>query len=408
MEGIEGRKVALGVCGGIAAYKVVEVARRLTQAGAEVRVIMTPSATNFVGALTFATLTGNPVRSELFPETVASKIIHTDLGRTSDLILIAPATAKVIAKYAQGISDDLISATLLSAACPILMAPAMHPEMWDDEATRLNVATLQSRGVRFVGPADGPLAGPDSGIGRLAEASEILEAGAEELAKRIEMAGVSIVITAGGTREPIDAVRFIGNRSSGKMGYELAREAVRRGAKVTLITAARVLPIPAGVNAIEVETAGQMHQAVERALQDAEVLIMAAAVSDWQPSTTSGSYQKLSKSSGPPEIHLEPAPDILAEAGSKRAAGLLPNLKVLAGFCAEVSDLEEKAVAKLKAKGLDLIVANKVGTERSGFETDTNKALLMNAEGKIEDLPLMSKRNLARLVLDAVAKLSIG
>ncbi|MGI8426918.1 MAG: bifunctional phosphopantothenoylcysteine decarboxylase/phosphopantothenate--cysteine ligase CoaBC [Actinomycetota bacterium] len=404
LENIRGRKVALGVCGGIAAYKVVEVARRLTQAGAEVRVIMTPSATNFVGALTFATLTGNPVRSELFPETVASKIIHTDLGRTSDLILIAPATAKVIAKYAHGISDELISATLLSAACPILMAPAMHPEMWDDEATRLNVATLQSRGVRFVGPAEGALAGPDSGVGRLAEASEILEAAAEELAKRIHMAGVNIVITAGGTREPIDAVRFIGNRSSGKMGYELAREAVRRGAKVTLITAARLLPIPTGVNAIEVETAAQMQQAVEKALQDAEVLIMAAAVSDWQPSTTSGTNQKLSKSSGPPGIHLEPAPDILAEAGSKRAAGLLPNLKVLAGFCAEVSDLEERAIAKLKAKGLDLIVANKVGTQGSGFEADTNKALLMNTEGKIEDLPLTSKRNLARLVLDAVAQ----
>jgi len=367
---------------------------------------MTPSATNFVGALTFATLTGNPVRSELFPETIASKIIHTDLGRTSDLILIAPATAKVIAKYAQGISDELITATLLSAACPILMAPAMHPEMWDDEATRRNVATLQSRGVRFVGPAEGALAGPDSGIGRLAEPAEILEAAGEELAKRNAMAGVGVVITAGGTREPIDAVRFLGNRSSGKMGYELARESVRRGAKVTLITAARLLPIPADVNAIEVESAGQMENAVSKALQDAEILIMAAAVSDWQLSGELVTGEKLPKSGGPPTIQLKPSPDILAQAGARRAAGQLPKLKVLAGFCAETSDLEQKAIAKLKVKGLDLIVANQVGSETSGFQADTNRAMLIDSEGNIEDLPLMSKRNLARLVLDAVAKLN--
>ncbi|HLF69953.1 MAG TPA: bifunctional phosphopantothenoylcysteine decarboxylase/phosphopantothenate--cysteine ligase CoaBC, partial [Actinomycetota bacterium] len=222
LAAVSGKQIALGVCGGIAAYKVVELARTLTLAGADVRVVMSPSALNFVGEITFSTLTGNPVRTELFPPEAPSQIPHTDLGRTSDLVVIAPATAKTMAKYAQGISEDLISALLLSASCPIIMAPAMHTEMWEDPATRENVGVLRARGVRFVGPASGALAGPDVGVGRLADVADIVAAIADEVSRKEDLTGLRVLVTSGGTREAIDAVRYLGNRSSGKMGTELA------------------------------------------------------------------------------------------------------------------------------------------------------------------------------------------
>lgn len=396
-----GHKIALGVCGGIAAYKAAALARELTRGGADVSVVMTPSATEFVGPITFSTLTGNPVRTELFPENAPTKIPHTDLGRTCDLVIIAPATAKIIAKCAQGISDDLMSALLLSAACPVVMAPAMHSEMWNNQATRLNVATVQARGVRLVGPNIGALAGPDTGAGRMAEVHEIVEAAAEELERRKQLDGVKLVITAAGTREPIDVMRFIGNASSGMMGYELAYEAARRGGRVTLISGPASLVPPEQARVFRVTTAAGMRQAVLDEICDARVLIMAAAVSDWKPVHATG--EKLSKSSGPPRLELEPTPDILAEVGESRHAGTLPALEVLVGFCAETGDLQEAAAGKLKKKKLDLAVANLVGAEDSGAAAPTLRALILDREGHLDDLGVISKRALARRILDKVA-----
>lgn len=399
---LPGSKIALGVCGGIAAYKVAGLARELTQAGAEVRVVMTPSATNFVGPITFSTLTGNPVRTELFPETAPTEIPHTDLGRTSDLVIVAPATAKIIAKTAQGLSDDLMSAMLLSARCPILMAPAMHTEMWLSQATQANVDALIARGVEMVGPAEGPLAGPDVGVGRLAEISDIMRAADDALAKRVQLSGVKVLITAAGTREPIDAMRFIGNASSGKMGYELAYEAARRNAVVTLITGPTHLLPPDAAETIAVTTAAEMREAVAKAVGDASVLIMAAAVSDWRP--VQASKGKLKKSAGPPELKLEATPDILAEVGKRRREGELPDLQVLVGFCAETSDLQAAAAKKLMKKSLDMAVANQVGAEDSGVGLPTLRALILDKEGRVNNLGLVSKRSLASSILNQVAE----
>lgn len=400
-KNLAGSRIALGVCGGIAAYKVAGLARELTQAGADVRVVMTPSALNFVGPITFSTLTGNPVRTELFPDAAPTEIPHTDLGRTSDLILIAPATAKTIAKLAQGVSDDLISALLLSAACPVVMAPAMHSEMWQNEATQQNVEVLVARGVRMVGPAVGALAGPEAGVGRMAEAADILEAADEELGRRVELAGCPVVITAAGTREPIDAMRFIGNASSGMMGYELAFEAVRRSAQVTLITGPTHLTPPDAATVIRVTTASEMRDAVLKAVASASVLVMAAAVSDWR--SVHVSKEKLKKSEGPPRLELEATPDILAEVGAARREGRLPELRVLVGYCAETGNLEEAAAKKLKRKSLDLAVANLVGAEDSGVGLRNLRALILDREGNRQDLGLVSKKLLARRVLDAAA-----
>jgi phosphopantothenoylcysteine decarboxylase/phosphopantothenate--cysteine ligase len=395
LRNVAGKVIGLGVSGGIAAYKVVELARELTKAGADVRVVMSPAATEFVGPITFSTLTGNPVRTELFPAEAPSKIPHTDLGRTADLIVIAPATAKTLAKFAQGISDDLLSALLLSAKGPIIMAPAMHTEMWENEATQENIATLKSRGVRFVGPDVGALAGPDVGIGRLTEIENIVAAIDEELERKEDLTDVRILVTAGGTQEPIDSVRFIGNRSSGRMGFELAFEAVRRGAKVTLITGPTHLDPPEQAETIKVVTASEMKSAVMESARDARVIIMAAAVSDWRPKTVAN--EKLKKSAGPPRIDLEATDDILAKLGSSRN-----DSQVLVGFAAETGNLEGYAKEKLASKGADMIVANLVGTTDSGFDVETNRAALVFREGEVQELPIMSKRELAGLILDSV------
>lgn len=406
VEALAGKKIALGVCGGIAAYKVAELARQLTQAGADVRVVMTSSATNFVGPITFSTLTGNPVRTALFPEHAPTEIAHTDLGRTSDLVIVAPATAKIIAKSAQGISDDLMSAMLLSARCPVVMAPAMHSEMWLNEATQRNVTALISRGIRFVGPEEGPLAGPDSGIGRLAEIPQIVRVAAEELQRREQLAGIRIVVTAGGTREPIDAVRYIANASSGLMGYELAYEALRRGASVTLISGPTHLTPPGDAQLVRVTTAAEMEAAVMESVRRATVLIMAAAVADWRPvSPHSG---KLSKAEGPPRMELEPTVDILTEVGERRRRGELPQLKALVGFAAETANLEEAAAAKLQAKSLDLVVANLVGAADSGPGAATLRALMLDGEGKVEELGLLQKRQVAFRTLEKIAEILVS
>jgi len=395
LSNVAGKVIGLGVCGGIAAYKVVELARELTQAGADVRVVMTPAATEFVGAITFSTLTGNPVRTELFPKEAPSQIPHTDLGRTADLIVIAPATAKTMAKFARGISDDLMSALLLSAKGPIVMAPAMHTEMWENQATQENVQTLKARGVRFVGPDSGPLAGPDVGVGRLTEVTNILAVIDEELARAEDLTDVRVLVTAGGTQEPIDAVRFIGNRSSGAMGFALAAEAIRRGAKVTLIAGPTHLAPPSAAEFVSVATAAEMQQAVLDVASDARVIIMNAAVSDWRP--VKNWREKLKKADGPPTIELEPTPDVLVDLVSRRRDG-----QVIVGFAAETQDLERHALEKVAKKGADLIVGNLVGTEDSGFGVQTNRALLAFQGGEVRELPIMSKRELAGLILDLV------
>lgn len=396
MDAIPGKRIVLGVCGGIAAYKVVEIARELTQAGADVRVVMTPSATQFVGPVTFSTLTGNPALTELFPEPPPPEIAHTSLGRSADLILVAPATAKIIAKYALGISDDLLSSLLMATRAPVVMAPAMHTEMWENEATQINLATLEARGVRFVGPAEGALAGPDVGVGRLAEPAQIFEAVQDELALTRDLEGVGVLVTAGGTQEPIDAVRFIGNPSSGKMGFEVAREAVRRGAKVTLVTGPTSLVPPDAAETVRVRTAAEMREAVQRAADTSRVIVMTAAVSDWKP--RSPARAKIRKADGPPEIVLEPTVDILEELGRNKGD------RILVGFAAETGDLEKAARDKLRSKCLDLIVANLVGVEDSGFGSDTNRALMLDRAGGMEELPVLPKRQLARKILDAVSK----
>lgn len=398
---LRGSRIALGVCGGIAAYKVAGLARELTQAGAEVHVVMTPSAREFVGPITFSTLTGNPVRTELFPEASPTQITHTDLGRTSDLVIVAPATAKTIAKSAQGLSDDLMSALLLSARCPVIMAPAMHTEMWLHEATQANVATVVGRGVRLVGPSKGLLAGPDVGVGRMADVEEIIAAAEEELALRSELTGARILVTAGGTREAIDAMRFIGNASSGSMGYGLAFEALRRGAMVQLVSGPTHLVPPEKAATVNVTTAEQMRQAVMERIEDVDVLIMAAAVADWRPA--SSAEGKLSKAEGPPELRLVRTADILAEVGARRKAGGLPNLSVLVGFCAETNDLAAAATAKLHSKALDVAVANEVGSVQSGPGLPTLNALVVDRDQGPKELGLISKRALAAAVMDHVA-----
>lgn len=394
---LNGKIVALGVCGGIAAYKAVELAREMMRAGAEVRVVMTPSATEFVGPITFSTLTGNPVRTELFPETAPAEIPHTDLARKADIIVVAPATAKIIAKLAQGSSDDLMSSLLLAAKGPVVLAPAMHTEMWENAATKANVETVASYGVRLVGPDTGLLAGGDAGIGRLAPIGEILQAADEELRRSASFAGRHILITAGGTQEAIDAVRFIGNRSSGKMGYALAREALRRGAKVTLITAPTLLTPPSEADVVRVRTAAEMYEAALASSESADVIIAAAAVADWRPVTSK--THKLKKEAGLPEIKLEPTQDIVAEIAVRRSRD-----QILVGFSAETEELEANASEKLRAKSLDLIVANLVGADDSGFEADTNRAVLMDRLGGVDRLDIMSKAALAGVILDVVAE----
>jgi phosphopantothenoylcysteine decarboxylase/phosphopantothenate--cysteine ligase len=368
-----------------------------------VRVAMTEEATRFVGPVTFSTLTGHPVATELFPPDAPHEIPHTALARTADVVVIAPATANLIAKYALGIADDLVSALLLATRAPVVMAPAMHAEMWENEATRLNVATLMRRGVTFVGPVWGPLAGGDEGIGRLAETRSILAAVGEEVSRKADLAGRRVVVSAGGTREPIDPVRFIGNRSSGRMGYEIAAEALRRGASVTLVSGPTSLPAPEAAETIRVETAAEMREAVLGAAKGADVVIMAAAVADWRPASVSAA--KLKKAAGPPSIELEATGDILGELSRERTARAEEGVEarqVLVGFCAETEDLENRARRKLRSKGLDLVVANLVGVPDSGFDVDTDRAVLLDRSGRVDRLGLVSKRDLAAAVLDAV------
>jgi phosphopantothenoylcysteine decarboxylase/phosphopantothenate--cysteine ligase len=388
------RRVVLGVCGGIAAYKAVEICRRLVDAGVHVAPILTEGAQQFVGALTFSALASEPAHTSLFNG--PDPIPHTHLGQTADLIVVAPATAKLLGKYAAGISDDLLTATLLATRAPVLVCPAMHTEMWEHPAVQANLETLRARGVHVVEPEAGRLAGGDVGAGRLAEPERVVAAALELLRAPPEgdATGLTVLVTAGGTREAIDPVRFIGNRSSGKMGHALAAAAARRGARVVLVTSA-AQPVTADVEVVRVESAEQMHDAVMARAPEADAIVMAAAVADFRPKAAA--VQKLKKGDGVPEIVLEPTVDILAALGRTKRAG-----QVVVGFAAETERIRENAAAKLAAKRVDLMVANDVSAPDAGFEVDTNRAVLLDAEGGSEETPLLSKDALAGLILDRV------
>ncbi|HEX4775435.1 MAG TPA: bifunctional phosphopantothenoylcysteine decarboxylase/phosphopantothenate--cysteine ligase CoaBC, partial [Acidimicrobiia bacterium] len=362
---LRGRHIVLGVTGGIAAYKAVELCRRFVDAGAHVAPVLTADATRFVGEATFSALASEPARTSLFDG--PDPIPHTRLGQTADLVVVAPATAKLLGKYAAGISDDLLTATLLATRAPVLVAPAMHTEMWEHPAVQDNVATLRRRGVHVVEPESGRLAGGDVGAGRLADPARIVAAAADVLRadERRDLAGVRVLVTAGGTREPIDPVRYVGNRSSGKMGHALAEVAWRRGAATTLVTT-QSRPVPAGVDVVRVETADEMAAAVLDRYDGVDVVVMAAAVADFRPKAVAG--EKLKKREGVPEIVLEPTPDILAALGERKAG------QVLVGFAAETERVREHATEKLRVKRVDLMVANDVGVPDAGFEVDTNRA----------------------------------
>ena len=388
---LSGRRIVLGVTGGIAAYKAVEVCRRLVDAGAHVAPVLTKGATRFVGEVTFSALASEPVQTSLWDED--SPIPHTRLGQGADLILVAPATARLLAAYTAGLSDDLLTATLLATRAPVVVCPAMHTEMWEHPAVQDNLRTLAERGVTIVPPAEGRLAGGDVGAGRLAE-PEVIVAAVEALLREQDLAGLRVLVTAGGTREPLDPVRFLGNRSSGKQGHAIADEALARGAKVTLVTTAG-RPAAAGVEVVPVETAAEMEQAVLSRADGVDVVVMAAAVADFRPVVCHD--QKIKKAGGTPEIVLEPTPDILAGLGRRKRPG-----QTLVGFAAETEDLRANAGAKLAAKGADLIVANDVSAPSVGFEHDTNQVLIMSGSGIERDIPLSDKRAVARAVLDAV------
>jgi phosphopantothenoylcysteine decarboxylase/phosphopantothenate--cysteine ligase len=404
---LSGRRIVLGVTGGIAAYKAVEVCRRLVDAGAHVAPVLTEGATRFVGATTFSALASEPVQTSLWDE--ASPIPHTRLGQGADLVLVAPATARLLSAYASGYSDDLLTATLLATRAPVIVCPAMHTEMWEHPAVQANLETLRGRGVHVVPPAEGRLAGGDVGAGRLAEPADIVAAVDDVLAGRglaeQDLAGVKLLVTAGGTREAIDPVRVITNRSSGKQGYALAAEAAARGAHVTLVTTVD-RAVPAGVaEVVEVVSAADMQEAVVPRAATTDVVVMAAAVADFRPATVADHKLKKDElaAGGPPRVVLEPTHDFLVDLGAAKRPG-----QVIVGFAAETDALVDNALAKLARKNLDLIVANDVGAPGAGFEHDTNAVVLLGADGLRKDVPLSDKRAVARAVLDAVVALRAG
>jgi phosphopantothenoylcysteine decarboxylase/phosphopantothenate--cysteine ligase len=391
---LAGKRIVLGVCGGIAAYKAVEVARRLVDAGAHVSPVMTAGAQRFLGDVTLSALCSEPVHTSLWDE--ANPIPHTRLGQTADLVVVVPATARLLAAYRMGLSTDLLTNVLIATRAPVVVCPAMHTEMWEHPSVVDNVSTLAARGVHIVPPEDGRLAGGDSGRGRLASPETIVAAVKAVLADG-PLAGKHVVVSAGGTREPIDAVRVIANRSSGKQGYAIAAEAAARGANVTLISTVQ-LPTPAGATVVAVETAEQMKAALHRAWPDADAVVMAAAVADFRPVNVA--VGKLKKHDGVPHIDLEPTPDILAELGASKRTD-----QVLVGFAAETSDLLANAAAKLTRKNLDLIVANDVSAPGVGFQHDTNAVTILGADGQPQAVALANKTSIARAVVDRLGEL---
>ncbi|MCZ7533207.1 MAG: bifunctional phosphopantothenoylcysteine decarboxylase/phosphopantothenate--cysteine ligase CoaBC [Acidimicrobiia bacterium] len=389
---LAGRRIVLGVTGGVAAYKAAYLTRRLIEHGASVRVVMTPTATRFVGEATFAALTGSDPVVEMFGGSDPSP--HTTLAAWADVIVIAPATASTIAKLVSGESSNALIATVLASTAPVVIAPAMHTEMWEHAATRKNMATLQGRGYEVVPPEVGELAGGDVGVGRLADPDAIVEAVTHVVADG-PLAGLAVIVTAGGTREAIDPVRFIGNRSSGKMGNAIARVAAAQGALVTLVTAADD-PDVSGVVVVSVESADEMAEAVWSRLDGCDVAVMAAAVADFKPATVDPT--KMKRVSGPTSIELVPTPDVL------RGVHESPDRPFLVGFAAETGSLED-AAAKAKRKGVDLLVANDVASEGSGFGSDTNEVTFFYPDGTSKGMPLLDKDDVARALWKEVQTL---
>jgi phosphopantothenoylcysteine decarboxylase/phosphopantothenate--cysteine ligase len=388
-------EVVLGVCGGIAAYKSCELLRLFTESGHGVRVVPTAAALKFVGAPTWAALSGRPVATEVWDD--AHEVPHVRIGRHADLVVVAPATADMLAKAAHGIADDLLTNTLLTATCPVVFAPAMHTEMWENPATQANVAVLRDRGYVVIEPAVGRLTGADTGKGRLPDAQSIFEVARSALNRgKPDLAGRRVVITAGGTREPLDPVRFLGNRSSGKQGYALARTAVARGASVTLIAANVTLPDPAGAGIVRVGTTEELRKATVEAAASADVVVMAAAPADFRPATVAHNKIKKSDDGTAPSIDLVTNPDIAAELGANKHAGQL-----LVAFAAETHDAIENARGKLARKRADLIVVNEVGVDRV-FGADRNTVTILGADGSTVAVGDSPKDDVAQSIWDAV------
>ena len=393
---LENRNVVLGVSGSIACHKAADLASKLTQEGALVDVVMTPSAANFVTPLAFRSITHRPVATDLFGPQSDDAIEHVATAQRADVIVVAPATANTIAKLALGLSDDALSATVLASRAPVVVCPAMDRHMYESPATHQNVETLESRGVTVVGPAEGHLASGLTGPGRMLEVPEIIGHIKLVLGRDGDLAGRKIVVSAGGTREAIDPVRFISNRSSGKMGYAVAEAARDRGATTVVVAGPNGLPDPVGVAVVNVVTAREMLDAVVRESQDSDAVIMSAAVADWRPTTVAD--QKLKKDAAESwSVELTRTEDILAELRDQRL------IKV--GFAAESEDLEANARAKLTSKGLDLIAANDVTAEGSGFDSDTNRVVLLDRDGGVDDLGLLSKYDVGWRILDRVSAL---
>ncbi|MCE7079686.1 phosphopantothenate--cysteine ligase family flavoprotein [Streptomyces sp. ST2-7A] len=420
-------EVVLGVSGGIAAYKACELLRRLTESGHAVTVVPTASALRFVGAPTWAALSGRPVADEVWVD--VHEVPHVRLGQRADLVVVAPATADLMARAAHGLANDLLTNTLLTARCPVVLAPAMHTEMWEHPATRENVATLRRRGVTVVEPAVGRLTGADTGRGRLPDPADLFaecraaltraegdtslpdvpggptEPGepavvsARPADRSDDLAGRRVVVSAGGTREPLDPVRFLGNRSSGKQGYALARTAAARGARVVLVAANTSLPDPEGVETITVETTAELREAVLAAATGADAVVMAAAVADFRPAHRAAGKIKKREGEDPEPIRLVRNPDVLAELAADRS----DPRRVVVGFAAETDDVLANGEAKLARKGCDLLVVNRVG-EGVAFGTEDNEAVLLDARGPREEIPRGPKEDLAHRVWDAVGR----
>jgi phosphopantothenoylcysteine decarboxylase/phosphopantothenate--cysteine ligase len=394
MKILTDKTIVLGVTGSIAAYKAADLTSKLVQAGARVSVVMTEAATKLVTPLTFRSLTNRPVVTSMWELSSEFSIEHVSLADASDVVVIAPATANIIAKLASGIADDMLTATVLATKAPVIIAPAMHASMFQNTVTQDNLAKLRARGFAIVGPAYGRLASGDTGLGRLAEIEQIIATISGVLARSSNLTGTHIVVTAGGTQESIDPARHISNPSSGKMGYALAEAARDRGAKVTLIIAPTHLVEPAGIEVIPVRTATDMKRAVTRAVKKADALIMAAAVTDYQPKSSATS--KLKKEHSRLTLELVRTPDILSE---------LEGNFLRVGFAAESEEMVTNARKKLAQKGLDLIVANDITDPESGFGADTNKVTIIDKKGKLESLPLMSKREVAERILYRVVEM---
>lgn len=394
---LTGKKVVLGITGGIAAYKSAGIVSRLRHAGAEVHVIMTRNATEFITPLTMRTLSANPVVTDTFAEPEEWNVEHVALAKLADVFVIAPATANILAKMACGIADDMLSTTVLATKAPVLAAPAMNTGMWTAEATRRNVQTLADRGVQFIGPDSGMLACGDEGAGRMSQPEEIVRRIGEILCRGMDLRGKKVLVTAGATRERLDPVRFLTNDSSGKMGFALAEAARDRGAEVTLIRGSTTAALPGGIRRIDIESAADLLSAMQAEAPKADIVIQAAAVADYRPAVPSP--VKIKKKAGEPLVlTLDENPDIARTIGKEKKPG-----QFFAGFAAETDHLIDHAKAKMQAKNLDMIIANDVTREGAGFNTDTNIASILTDGGQ-EDLPIMSKRKLADEIYDRILR----